>query len=237
MDGNKRLPGVLLVDDNPSDLLIAKAHLGRLDLEVTTALNAEEALAKLRESEFALVVLDMIMPKVSGAQLARQIRGLAKYKTTPILMLSGQSELVQVKEAIVAGANDYLLKPVDPLILQGKISKLLRAGNSNWFLYSFGQTDEKSGSLSLDIELVSINEMGIQIVSDHVFSVGSSIRLGSEFLKLPKSSGILAKVDLSEVKNGRTYTTLSFLALGDQEKKAIRVRCRELWAQSKQENL
>ncbi len=82
-------------------------------------------LAALRQP--ALIVLDMILPDLDGRQVLRRLRQSDECRNTPVLIVSAVEEHDAIIEALAAGADDYLTKPVDPLVLEARIRVLLRA--------------------------------------------------------------------------------------------------------------
>lgn len=94
----------------------------RMGHEVTTVDNGKEALAVLREDEFDFIILDVFMPQFSGVEVAQFVRQELNLKT-PIIILSRSDEDHLVKQAMDAGVNEYLKKPIEPDFLLLKIKK------------------------------------------------------------------------------------------------------------------
>ena len=118
-------PGVLLVDDQPARLLAYESVLSGLEVRCVRALSGEEALRKLLEQEFAVILLDVNMPGMDGFEVARAIREHPRLERTPIIFVTGVhvSELDRLKGYEV-GAIDYIAVPVVPEILRSKIAVL-----------------------------------------------------------------------------------------------------------------
>ena len=113
---------VLLVDDCPANLLSLRAILGDLDQNLVEARSGEEALRRLESADFAVVLLDVMMPGMSGFETARQIRGDVRFRHTPIIFLTANdAERAQLEEAYSLGAVDFLVKPLMPVVLQAKV--------------------------------------------------------------------------------------------------------------------
>lgn len=120
-------PHILLVDDRPENLLSLTAWLEADDRVIVTASGGNEALSLLVRQEFALVLLDVQMPGMSGFEVAELMRGSAKTRDVPIIFVTAGDP--QSKNAAVgygAGAVDYLTKPVNPEILASKVDVFLR---------------------------------------------------------------------------------------------------------------
>jgi PAS domain S-box-containing protein len=114
---------VLLVDDHPANLLALEAILQDLGHDLVQAHSGEEALSRLREVEFALVLLDVRMPGLDGFQTARRIRGQQRSQRTPIIFVSAQEgDEFTATEAYRLGAVDYLVKPLVPGAVRAKVA-------------------------------------------------------------------------------------------------------------------
>jgi signal transduction histidine kinase len=117
-------PGeILVVDDNPANLLAIEAALGDLALGMTRAQSGTEALRMLLERDFALILLDVNMPSLDGYETARLIRERRRSRHTPIIFVTAYSrDDREVLEAYELGAVDFLFKPIVPEVLRAKAS-------------------------------------------------------------------------------------------------------------------
>ena len=116
---------ILLVDDSEVMRLILVMHLKRLlGVEVTQAVNGQDALAKFETARFDLILTDMVMPEMDGAELIRQVRTRLK-SDVPIVMITTKGESKDRERGLSLGANDYLTKPVDVKTLLVTILKHL----------------------------------------------------------------------------------------------------------------
>src|SRR5262245_12556225 len=114
---------VLLVDDRPADLLALEAALDDLGQNLVRASSGEEALQKLLEDDFAVVLLDVQMPGLGGHAAARLIRGQERSRHTPIIFITAyDSDEFPAAEAYRLGAVDYLVKPLVAEILRAKVA-------------------------------------------------------------------------------------------------------------------
>jgi PAS domain S-box-containing protein len=114
---------VLLVDDQPANLIALKATLDKLDCTFVLASSGEEALRHALTSEFAVILLDLQMPDMDGFQVARFIRDRENSKRTPIIFVTatGLNDF-PVEEAYAFGAVDYMTKPLNSTVLLSKVS-------------------------------------------------------------------------------------------------------------------
>ena len=116
-------PSVLLVDDRPENLVALEAVLAPLDCRLVTASSGSEALKRLLEDEFAVILLDVQMPDLDGFETAEYIKRRDRTKNVPIIFVTAISkEEHHVFRGYEAGAVDYVFKPYDPVVLRSKVS-------------------------------------------------------------------------------------------------------------------
>ena len=121
---------VLLVEDNAVNQMVAKGLLGKLGVEVTVAGDGEEALERLREARFDLVLMDCQMPRLDGFAATRAIRrGEAGPEATamPIVAMTANALEGDRERCLEAGMNEYLTKPVRPAALAATLGDVLAA--------------------------------------------------------------------------------------------------------------
>ncbi len=117
---------ILLVDDHPANLLALEAILGDLGQTLVKAHSGEEALRHLIDQDFAVILLDVLMPGMNGFETAALIRERERTKHMPIIFLTagGKTE-TEMFQGYAVGAIDYLLKPIRPAVLRSKVLVLL----------------------------------------------------------------------------------------------------------------
>ena len=114
---------ILLVDDRPENLVALEAILAPLDQILVPVRSGEQALQAAGEEEFALVLLDVVMPGMDGLETAAQIKLHAKNRDVPIILLTAEPEPPEQSfRGYAAGAVDYLAKPFDPWVLKAKVA-------------------------------------------------------------------------------------------------------------------
>jgi len=112
---------VLLVDDRAENLTVLRHYLDDPDLELVSVQTGEQALRAVLKKEFALVLLDVQLPDLSGFEVANHLKALDRTRHLPIIFLTAfESDMAQLYEAYTVGAVDYLMKPVDRLVLKRK---------------------------------------------------------------------------------------------------------------------
>jgi signal transduction histidine kinase len=119
-------PGFLLiVDDDADNRDVLSRRLARQGHEVATASSGSEALRRMRETSFDLVLLDIMMPDMDGYEVLGQIKSDEHLRHIPVIMISALSELQSVVRCIEAGAEDYLSKPFNPILLKARTDSCL----------------------------------------------------------------------------------------------------------------
>ena len=104
-------PRILIVDDDPDTRLLLSMGLKRAGFAVTTATNGQEAMQRLLEGNFAIILVDLMMPVMDGIRFLRWLREDAKI-TLPAVVLSSSIGGTLIAEATAAGATRFLVKPV-----------------------------------------------------------------------------------------------------------------------------
>ena len=117
---------LLLVDDNDDNLFTLSRRLRRQGYDnLTTATDGQEALEHLSEGHFDLVLLDIMMPRMNGYQVLEQMKSDPTLRDVPVIMISAVDDIDSVVRCISAGAEDYLPKPFDPVLLKARIGASL----------------------------------------------------------------------------------------------------------------
>lgn len=114
---------ILMVDDEPKMRDLVKMYLEREGFRVTEAGDGEEALDMLRKNRFDLVILDLMMPKIDGLTVCKEIR---KDSDTPVIMLTAKGEEIDRVLGFELGADDYVVKPFSPRELAARVKALMR---------------------------------------------------------------------------------------------------------------
>jgi signal transduction histidine kinase len=118
-------PRILVVDDLQEKLLVFRSVLEELDAEVVLARSGTEALKRILESEFAVILLDVNMPDIDGLETAKLIRRHRKAQAVPIIFITAYADEIQTEMGYRLGAVDYILSPVIPEILRTKVRVFL----------------------------------------------------------------------------------------------------------------
>ncbi|MBI5783865.1 MAG: phosphate regulon transcriptional regulator PhoB [Rhodocyclales bacterium] len=117
---------ILVVEDEPAIQTLIAVNLKRAGHEVVGALDAESAQRKINEALPDLILLDWMLPGMSGLELARRLRGDARTRGVPIIMLTARGDERDKVQGLETGADDYITKPFSPRELQARIQAVLR---------------------------------------------------------------------------------------------------------------
>lgn len=121
---------ILVVEDNPQHLELIETYLETMDeVRVVSAVNGEEALLRVHEEKPDLVLLDIMMPKMSGFEVCKRLKGDPKTRDILVVMVTALNETSDVERAAECGTDDYLPKPVDRNALVELIRNLLSTKN------------------------------------------------------------------------------------------------------------
>jgi DNA-binding response OmpR family regulator len=118
-------PLVLVADDDRDILQLVSFRLERADYEVVQANDGEEALRLVKELHPDLAVLDLMMPKLNGYEVIREIRRDEETKAIPVILLTARVQEADVARGFEAGADDYLKKPFSPQELRARVQAIL----------------------------------------------------------------------------------------------------------------
>jgi CheY-like chemotaxis protein len=117
---------VLLVDDNAQNLELLQAFLESLPVKLITAFDGVDALEKVAEHKPDLILLDVMMPRMSGFQVCKRLKSDPKTRDIQILMVTALNELGDIERGVESGTDDFLTKPVNKLELITRVKSLLR---------------------------------------------------------------------------------------------------------------
>jgi len=119
-------PKLLIVDDNLQNLELLEAYMdGVPEAEVLTATNGLDALQKVAEAAPDLILLDIMMPKMSGFEVCKKIKSDPKTRDIIVIMVTALNETSDIERAAECGSDDYLAKPIDRKALIDQVRTLL----------------------------------------------------------------------------------------------------------------
>lgn len=120
---------VLIVDDEPKIQQLIGKYFERLKTDpkkLIMASNGKEALRKLQNQNFDLIIIDVVMPQVNGLQVIKELKAKAKTKNIPIILISGNLHTEIVKQAIILGVKNILAKPFNFNVFTERLGQALK---------------------------------------------------------------------------------------------------------------
>ena len=126
-EGTTRPPRILIADDNPHGVELLEAYLAGTDAEIRTAADGEETLEQVRQWQPDLILLDIMMPKISGFEVCKRIRANAATSGIVIIMITALDQPSDVDRAVEAGTNDFLTKPINKTELLLRVRSALQS--------------------------------------------------------------------------------------------------------------
>ena len=124
--GQDKTPIVLVVDDNQQNLELLQVYLEDVDCQSIPACDGPEALDIIAKEPPDLILLDVMMPKMSGFEVCRRIKNDPKTSDIPVIMVTALNEFGDIERAIDSGTDDFLSKPVNKLELLTRIKTMLK---------------------------------------------------------------------------------------------------------------
>jgi DNA-binding response OmpR family regulator len=126
LDVPSSVPKILIADDNVQNVELLEAYLGDFPCDLRTAHDGEETLAVVDEFQPDLLLLDIMMPRLSGFEVCRKLRSNPATQDLLILMVTALNEAADFERGVQAGTDDFLTKPVNKIELLCRIRSLLR---------------------------------------------------------------------------------------------------------------
>lgn len=117
---------ILVVDDNPQNLELLQAYLESLPCRLLAARDGVEALGVVDREKPDLVLLDVMMPRMSGFEVCKRLKSDPQTRSIPIIMVTALNELGDIERGVESGTDDFLTKPVKKLELLTRVKSLLR---------------------------------------------------------------------------------------------------------------
>lgn len=117
---------ILIADDNEPNVELLEAYLTDLDVDIQIAVDGQDTLDKVASFKPHLILLDVMMPKLSGFEVCKKLKADAASSNTMVLMVTALNELGDIERAVDAGTDDFLSKPVNKLELVKRVENMLR---------------------------------------------------------------------------------------------------------------
>ena len=160
---------ILIVEDEPSMVELLRYNLESEGFQVTSAADGEEAMLSIEEQKPDMVLLDWMLPKLSGIEICRRLRRDQAFRNLPVIMITARAEETDRVRGLDVGADDYVSKPFSPAELMARIRAVLRRHNPN-----LGQ------------DTISVADVTLDLVAYKVSRGGRNLHLGPTEFKLLK---------------------------------------------------
>lgn len=154
---NEQAPKILAVDDEVKILEVIKAFLKSKGFIVFTAENADQALEIFNNEQISLIILDLMLPGMSGEEICKTIR---KKSRVPIIMLTAKADEADIIEGLGIGADDYITKPFSLKALHARIEAVLRRSSNDLL---FNKCSFNNGELEIDFESRSVRKNNLDV--------------------------------------------------------------------------
>jgi CheY-like chemotaxis protein len=117
---------ILIADDNPTNVELLEVYLSGMECEIAVAVDGRDTLDKVRQFQPDLILLDIMMPKLSGFEVCEILKGDPATKDIMILMVTALNESGDIERGVMAGCDDFLSKPVNKLELLKRVENMLK---------------------------------------------------------------------------------------------------------------
>jgi two-component system phosphate regulon response regulator PhoB len=205
-------PLVLIVEDDPSLSTLLRYNIEKEGFRVSEAHDGEEALLQVQEAQPDLVVLDWMLPKVSGIEVCRRLRARVETKNLPVIMLTARGEDADRVRGLDTGADDYLTKPFSMTELLARIRAVLRRIRP-----ALAEDVISHGDISIDRSSHRVRRAGRDIhlgpteykLLDHFLSYPGRVFSREQLLDAVWGSGVYVDARTVDVHIGRLRKALT----------------------------
>lgn len=119
-------PKILIADDNPTNVELLEAYLSGVDCQIATAVDGQDTLDQVRRFQPDLILLDIMMPKLSGFEVCKAVKGDPATQGIMVLMVTALNERGDIERGVQAGCDDFLSKPVNKVELLKRVENMLK---------------------------------------------------------------------------------------------------------------
>jgi CheY-like chemotaxis protein len=174
---------ILYVDDDRVALKMVKSILESAGYAVTTTTDPRDGLERMKTESFDLVISDANMPGgVSGFDMVRTIRSQMHFDKVAVALLTGRREKKDIQLGLECGANDYIIKPIDPDILLSKVESLIKKKAPQHPAARFAERSvRQQAKWDLDIQITYVSERGLTLWAPLYAPIDAKIKVRSDF--------------------------------------------------------
>lgn len=128
-ENENKKPSIMVVDDNQQNLELLQAYLEDFDCKTIPAHDGPEALSIINKNPPDLILLDVMMPRMSGFEVCKRVKGSPKTKNIPVIMVTALNEFGDIERGVECGTDDFVSKPVNKLELLTRVKTMLKLKN------------------------------------------------------------------------------------------------------------
>jgi len=229
-DGNP----LLIVDDNEINRDVLARQLQRQGHATAVAENGRRALEMVREQEFALMLLDIMMPEMNGHEVLRRLKADARLRDIPVIMISALDETETVVRCIEMGAEDYLPKPFDPVLLRARIGACLEKKRLRDAEVEYLRNVDRVTAAAASVEAGEFDPRAIEQVAGRTDELGRLARVFGRMAREVRAREQRLKqevrqlrIEIDETRTARQVAEITETDyFKDLQKKADRLRLR-----------
>ena len=190
MDASNSKIEILIVDDQPENLLLMSKILDRAELSILKARSGKDALAISEGKDLALAILDIQMPEMNGFELAEALCQRDSFKNTPIIFITALSAQDRfIFKGYAAGAVDYLFKPVEPQIIRSKVGVFLKLYQQRRLI------EEQSKLLAEKVESLSALNKSLKEAMEQIKTLKGILPICAHCKKIRNDKGYWEQVE------------------------------------------
>ncbi len=175
------------------------------------------------------------MPTISGYELIPILKKLENISQASIVIMSGKNQAEDVARAVLLGASDYIVKPLDPLVVQQKLEGSSSSEESTFYSVDIGGSSGVAVAMTSAIHILSFSEFGLRLNSQKKINPGETIELSSVPIDIFGKASLLVRcLSCEESKVGKFYTLqMTYIGMTETQRQIIRTNCRKLAIKSK----
>ena len=196
----RKRPLILIVDDNLETLDIFEARLATLDFEIITATDGEAGLAMARQAQPDLIILDIMMPKMDGLTVCRQLKSDPSLPFMPIILVTAKADTKDIVAGLEAGGDEYLTKPVEHSALVARVQSMLRIKGLHDQVLEQSSQLEKQLEAATKVQRLFWPEIPKMGAGSHVWAISiPAAYIGGDLydvIKLPDGSWLVYVADV-----------------------------------------
>jgi DNA-binding response OmpR family regulator len=216
---------ILVVDDDPDILKMAESVLGSAGHTVFTAEDAVRGMEWLNHIDFDLLLSDANMPLYSGFEFVTTVRNNERFKDLAIAMLTGLRERKDVERAVKSGVDDYIVKPLDPMILIQKVNSLFEKKPPIAYPeINLVGSALSQGTVRRGVTVEAVSELGVRVTTEVPLKPGMTVDIHADFFKELEAQCPPLKVLNSEVDPETGITRAQLIFLGAPEALLQKIR-------------